>query len=515
MASSTHRVGPHSSANYAAIQGAALAFQAHSREDSEIPPEVGSVKDKIGRFAKFDSSPARVSADASSQNEKASTTHLSQQNTPAQVAAQKPPVSSRKHIAITNTSSLRDESKPRDERKVDKRDIASDTPESHIKAVAINESTPKPSSSGKNQSLRNKAIPQEPTNSSTSLSPAQVAATKPRVLPPTPRKDTVPTSGPSSAPASATTKKSKSFDESPTPSSRSSAAPKGSPIWTDKQGPALPSRSNTSPMTLRDPKSHRMVLDEARTAAGRPYNNNNSSSSSVNEHSGINEEALSDAIVASSLASSRASSRKRTPPPPPPQRRHGARSTLRHHTEQTRSISPLRHTLRNSPTTEEEVRHDHRHRRLLIHKHPHKHHEGDRKRWRSEITERARKRYEGVWAANKGLAVPTQEEIDKLSSIQGQPSIQYPSDASEMVINVVVRDIWSRSRLQPRILEKIWSLVDEQKIGLLTREEFVVGMWLIDQQLKGHKLPVQVPTSVWSSVNRVSGISLEGINFST
>jgi hypothetical protein len=77
-----------------------------------------------------------------------------------------------------------------------------------------------------------------------------------------------------------------------------------------------------------------------------------------------------------------------------------------------------------------------------------------------------------------------------------------------MVLNIVVRDIWSRSCLPSSILEQIWNLVDRQKIGLLTREEFIVGMWLIDQQLKGHKLPVKVPDSVWDSVRGVPGIRI-------
>lgn len=77
-----------------------------------------------------------------------------------------------------------------------------------------------------------------------------------------------------------------------------------------------------------------------------------------------------------------------------------------------------------------------------------------------------------------------------------------------MVVNVVVKDIWSRSRLPPNFLEKVWDLVDRQGIGMLTRDEFVVGMWLIDQQLKGRKLPVKVSDSVWESVKHVSGIKL-------
>lgn len=134
----------------------------------------------------------------------------------------------------------------------------------------------------------------------------------------------------------------------------------------------------------------------------------------------------------------------------------------------------------------------------LIHKHPHKHHEGDRKRWRREVTEKERKRYEGVWASNKGLLIPPG---------RGNGGERRPQPA-EMVLNLVVREIWSRSRLPAAILGQVWELVDHQRVGLLTKEEFVVGMWLIDQQLKGHKLPTKVPESVWDSVRYVTGIRL-------
>lgn len=124
----------------------------------------------------------------------------------------------------------------------------------------------------------------------------------------------------------------------------------------------------------------------------------------------------------------------------------------------------------------------------IIKKHPHKHHEGDRKRWRDQITERERKRYEGVWAANKGMHLP--------------------EDSHSAVCNLVVQDIWNRSRLSNHVLEEVWDLVDNEGFGRLNKEEFVVGMWLIDQSLKGRKLPVKVSDSVWSSVRRLTGIKV-------
>lgn len=126
-------------------------------------------------------------------------------------------------------------------------------------------------------------------------------------------------------------------------------------------------------------------------------------------------------------------------------------------------------------------------------KHPNKHHEGDRKRWRDAITERERKRYEAVWASNKGLFS------------NGEPG------SENLVVNVVVRDIWSRSRLHNDVLEEVYELVDRSKDGRLEKEEFVVGLWLIDQRLKGRKLPIRVSESVWKSVGILSNIKVRKV----
>jgi hypothetical protein len=134
------------------------------------------------------------------------------------------------------------------------------------------------------------------------------------------------------------------------------------------------------------------------------------------------------------------------------------------------------------------------HHGLLSKKHPHKHAEGDRKRWRDAITERERKRYEGVWAANRGLLIPMR--------VRG---------GQDVVHGLVVRDIWTRSQLGIRLLEEIWELVEGRiggPKGMLGREEFVVGMWLVDQCLKGRKLPIAVGDSVWDSVRQLTGVRI-------
>ena len=76
------------------------------------------------------------------------------------------------------------------------------------------------------------------------------------------------------------------------------------------------------------------------------------------------------------------------------------------------------------------------------------------------------------------------------------------------VLNLVVREIWSRSRLPEHELAEVWELVDGRQVGRLKREEFVVGLWLVDQRLKGRKLPIKVSESVWDSV-RGTGVRVK------
>ena len=204
-------------------------------------------------------------------------------------------------------------------------------------------------------------------------------------------------------------------------------------------------------------------------------------------------DSLADAMVASSLASSRAPSPGKPPPLPPP-RRHGKSYSLfnQHHSQEHLSRTPspakgMRQTMREPQKSDDEV--DHKKRKgHIVRKHPNKHHEGDRKRYRNQVIERERKRYEGVWAANRGLLM------------ESDPN------SRDAVLNVVVRDIWSRSRLPSEVLEEVWDLVDVRGDGKLEREEFVVGFWLIDSRLRGNKLPSKVSESMWASVRRLSGV---------
>lgn len=157
----------------------------------------------------------------------------------------------------------------------------------------------------------------------------------------------------------------------------------------------------------------------------------------------------------------------------------------------------MRQTLRRpaSKSDDEESTRASKHRKKpLSSGKKHAHHEGARRRWREEITARERKRYEGLWASNRGVLVPSAEG----------------PHAGELVVNVVVRDIWSRSRLPIDELAEVWDLVDRHGTGMLDRAAFVVGMWLIDQRLRGRKIPRKVSDSVWGSAKGVKVLGPKG-----
>lgn len=290
-------------------------------------------------------------------------------------------------------------------------------------------------------------------------------------------------------------------------------------------------------------------------------------------------DSLTNAMIASNLASSRLAALTQnksldSPPPLPPPRRSGHRHHhhlphphLRHHTQSPphTSISPLvphrtadslpsrtgpvpnrqtepqptslLKTLRapRSLSDDEDLRlQTHRHRKkkhlggvvsvgglnLTNSNKKHAHNEGARRRWRDEITPRQRRRYEAVWASNRGLFlrpnfafehpdnfVPLPPPDELLSQVDLSRAWEGPE--AELVVNIVVRDIWSRSRLPVDELAEVWELVDRRGIGALDKQEFVVGMWLIDQRLRGRKIPTVVGEGVWESArDRVMSVEV-------
>lgn len=149
------------------------------------------------------------------------------------------------------------------------------------------------------------------------------------------------------------------------------------------------------------------------------------------------------------------------------------------------------------------------------------------------IEENDRKRYEGVWVRNRfaylnllpwwpqdtydGLDCNVdnnskidnnEKDVDEKCTLQRStlndsndtgPLVDLPEDG--LILNLVVKAIWQRSNLPNETLFQIYNLVDTRRDGTLDRRSFIVGMWLVDQCLYGRKLPDEVPSIVWDSVD--------------
>ncbi|KAG8165644.1 hypothetical protein KVR01_004196 [Diaporthe batatas] len=289
---------------------------------------------------------------------------------------------------------------------------------------------------------------------------------------------------------------------------------------------STPTRAESPPVF--DPASRTLTPRALppRAASARPVTPAFPVRKTITGSSQLPIDSLSDAMMAGSLASARHTpvpgAGTRTPPAIPPSRRTGGGRKAA-----SRAASPhhMRKTLRDQrpKSDDEEARRPHHKKKGLINSKKHTHHEGSRRRWREEITERERKRYEAVWASNRGLfLVPPPGSGPGPSSAQARASTSDPAlgvrdrsheELSEHVASVVVRDIWSRSRLPAPELAEVWDLVyglgasgsasgpegRPRVPGALSKSEFVVGTWLIDQRLRGRKIPPRVSDSVWSS----------------
>ncbi|KAL4948818.1 hypothetical protein BDW69DRAFT_175724 [Aspergillus filifer] len=520
----------------AALQGALLAFNyatpPKSRSfmnmadrpvplldsDADPPPELpepGSIKDKI---AIFSSNASTLIPNSRPRSATGSVPGISRQKSPQLLAAEiaaaansPAPASKNLSVDVQRAQSQRFGNAPRNDFP---RDLPSPIP---IRKSMVNPRLLDPySDEPQGLSPPDSYFDQRPASPESSTSPQPPQPPQPPPIaeprPPVPRKPLVPRkpSPAISLPTSTDNRfeNRRLHDEPPKPPIPLRTKTSASTLPGDRP-PALPPRRAATVQDVSEPppiprrtKSPAWPSNSSTPSFYSQSQNLSSTSVLGSVTTDVSRDGTRDAVAASSLASNRAAlhARKSPPPPPPSRRRRSrSRSLLQLQSKKGRTPNPspggLRETLRPQAKSDDEGDHRHRHQhRRIINKHPHKHQEGDRKRWRNEVTEKERKRYEGVWAANKGLLIT--------------PGL-YPPEAMDMVVNLVVRDIWSRSRLPTHVLEQVWNLVDGQKIGLLTRAEFVVGTWLIDRSLGGHKLFTEVPDSVWASVIRVPGISLE------
>ncbi|KAL0931126.1 Increased rDNA silencing protein 4 [Colletotrichum truncatum] len=246
------------------------------------------------------------------------------------------------------------------------------------------------------------------------------------------------------------------------------------------------------PIPIKQPsrQTHSSLSTPSRSSLNSSPTRNTPRRTPASSSTSLPLNSLSNAIMAGSLAATRLTpsntGNSALSPPPLPNRTKSPR---------------LRQTLRRPPSKsddEDEIRKK-KHQRAS---NKHSHAEGARKRWRDEITLRERRRYEAVWASNRGVLLPSFAP-QAMQNGTSPPA----ADAVDCVVNIVAREIWRRSRLPQEELAEVWDLVDRGHRGMLNKQEFVVGMWLIDQRLRGRKIPTRVSASVWDSAQGVKVLS--------
>ncbi|RKP06844.1 hypothetical protein THASP1DRAFT_31341 [Thamnocephalis sphaerospora] len=70
---------------------------------------------------------------------------------------------------------------------------------------------------------------------------------------------------------------------------------------------------------------------------------------------------------------------------------------------------------------------------------------------------------------------------------------QWDRDGDGYLEGYEIRVLWRRSRLARAELRAIWSLADTDADGRLNPREFCIGMWLIDERLRGRPVPPVLP----------------------
>ncbi|KAF2817999.1 uncharacterized protein BDZ99DRAFT_565532 [Mytilinidion resinicola] len=285
--------------------------------------------------------------------------------------------------------------------------------------------------------------------------------------------------------------------------SESSSKPLAPKVLPRSNTAAQVGRLTAPPETFPPPRATAALTSQSSGSSMYHSNYQRASLRQMTPH--ITGDSLANAMVGAALASSRNASPapSRSPLPPLPIRNQPPKKHHHHPFHSSRSPSPtkskpgpgkLRTTMRKESTSSESEDSDERYKRKgkrvlgMGRKHPNKHHEGDRKRWRDVITECERKRYEGVWAANKGLFI-----VPDTSKSPSPNRVDADLDPAWDVHALVVRDVWARSRLPEHVLEEVWNLVDSRGIGRLRREEFVVGLWhaSANTQYRGHQGPAR------------------------
>lgn len=90
-----------------------------------------------------------------------------------------------------------------------------------------------------------------------------------------------------------------------------------------------------------------------------------------------------------------------------------------------------------------------------------------------------------------GRDIITDKEYNRFCTIFAQNV-----GAETHIAGPVARDIFMKSGLPQSILAHVWNLCDQEQLGRLTKDQFILAMHYINQKVKGIELPSELPPDV-------------------
>uniref|UniRef100_F7BA39 Epidermal growth factor receptor pathway substrate 15 n=1 Tax=Ciona intestinalis TaxID=7719 RepID=F7BA39_CIOIN len=103
--------------------------------------------------------------------------------------------------------------------------------------------------------------------------------------------------------------------------------------------------------------------------------------------------------------------------------------------------------------------------------------------------------------------VPPQWVVSPADRTRFAAIFQQKREPDGLIGGATARDVFFQSNLSHPILAHVWGLCDQNQVGRLTQDQFVLAMHLISQKVKGIELPTQLTPEMINPSSQDSGLS--------
>ncbi|CAK8689625.1 unnamed protein product [Clavelina lepadiformis] len=111
---------------------------------------------------------------------------------------------------------------------------------------------------------------------------------------------------------------------------------------------------------------------------------------------------------------------------------------------------------------------------------------------------------------NNQASVSSNWVVSQADKIRFTGIFQQNKDPDNFINGVSARNVFVQSGLSQTVLAHVWNMCDQQQIGRLTQDQFVLAMHLISQKVKGVELPTHLTPEMITRSNHDSGFGDTG-----